>query len=217
VTAVLPGSGAAAVALAAAANHLLAGETWARDKLAQHAGKAFTLASGLFVVELSVTADGAFQPVFSRAAESERHAASESIVLQLTLPISAIPLWLAAPERWGELIEHQGDAALAACLSDIGTTAPWLIERELGRLLGPIAGQRLARLGRAFLDFPAYAASRLAHSVASYATEDSGPLPTGAAARALALQISAVEGRTSALQALVHALDQKTNFTREFP
>ena len=75
-------SGRSPEALAArAANRALAGETWARDQLALHAGQAFAIESGPLEAVFTIGADGSFT------------AASRDTSVALRLTISPLALW----------------------------------------------------------------------------------------------------------------------------
>jgi len=83
---------------------------------------------------------------------------------------------------------------------------PWLVEQAFASVLGAIAGQRVADLGRRLLAFPEYAAERVGDSVAGYARERSGLLATGDEGRAFAQHVGEIASRVDALAARIDAL-----------
>jgi ubiquinone biosynthesis protein UbiJ len=182
---------------AAVANHLLAREGWARERLAQHAGQTFAIAVGPFGTALAIDATGMlFAP------------RTDAVAADVTLRLSPldVPSLLADPSRWSALVDVRGDAALAASLAELAQTVPWFIERALASLLGPIAGQRAADAGRALLRAPAYAASRFADALASYASDEVRIATRGIELATFAEQVAALASRTDALAMRVDAL-----------
>src|SRR5207247_2400862 len=79
------------------------------------------------------------------------------------------PALLADPRHWSEYVREDGDVALGGALKELAQTLPWFVEQAFARALGPIAGQRVADVGRRLLGFPEYAAERVTESVARYA------------------------------------------------
>ena len=149
-------------ALAAeAANRALNGETWARDQLAAHAGRAVAFSSGPFLATFAIQDDGTFA------------AAPGGAVADLTLTVSplALPALAAEPSRWRASVRADGDQALAATVESIAQTFPWFVERAFARAFGPIAGQALADVGRTLLAIPAAMSHQAAAGVAQFASE----------------------------------------------
>ena len=183
----------------AVANHLLAREGWARERLAQHAGQTFAIAVGPFRAELAIDANGMlFAP--------RTDAVAPDVTLRLS-PLD-VPSFLADPSRWSGLVEVQGDGALAATLAEIAQILPWFVERALASVLGPIAGQRVADAGREMLRAPAYAASRLIDALASYASDEARIATRGIELMTFAEQVAALGTRTDALAMRIDALGE---------
>jgi ubiquinone biosynthesis protein UbiJ len=159
------------------ANHLLADEAWAREKLRAHAGRAFTLASGPLSVAFAIDDDGTLDsaPARGTAPDAELHVS----------PLD-VPALLAEPSRWDKLVTAKGDATLAATLKELAHTLPWFVERAFANAFGPVVGQRLADAGRRMLAFPDYAGERLAENVVSYARDEAGLLARADEARVFA-------------------------------
>ena len=96
--------------------------------------------------------------------------------------------------------------ALAATLSELAQTLPWFVEASFARMLGPVAGMRVARLGQRLLSFPDYATRRFAESAVSYA-RDEAPLGVNATeCRSLAAENEALAQRADALAERVDRL-----------
>lgn len=177
------------------ANRALAGEDWARQKLALHAGRTLRLQAGPARVGFALDAEG-------------RLAASDaSPDLTLTISPLRLPALLAEPARWNELVASDGDSALAATLAELALALPWFVERWLSNALGPLAGQQVAEAGRRLLALPEYAARRIGENLARYVGDEARLAVRRAEARAFATDIDAVAARVNALAARVDALD----------
>jgi ubiquinone biosynthesis protein UbiJ len=181
----------------AIANRVLEREAWARQRLAAHAGRTFVISSGPAASAFAIDESGR---VFS--------ALPSASTADLTLRLSPLdmPAFLADPTRWDRYVKADGDPALAATLKDLAPTMPWLIEQAFASVLGAIAGQRVADIGRRLLAFPEYAAERVGDSVAGYARERSGLLATGGESRAFTRQVGELASRVDALAARIDTL-----------
>jgi ubiquinone biosynthesis protein UbiJ len=184
---------------AALANRILEGVDWARQRLAEHAGRSFSVTVGPLGAAMRIDAAG-------RLATVSRRDATPDVALAIS-PI-ALPRLLVNPARWGEFVTVTGDAGFAAALEDLAQTIPWFVERLFERHFGPIAGQRAADAGRRLLGFPEYAIERIGASVAGYARDEAQVAAHPAAFRrfsddtaALAARVEAIERRVGALAA----------------
>ena len=185
---------------AAAANRVLEHEPWARERLAAHAGRAFSVRVGPAVAAFRIGPDGylAREPLAGSAPD-----------LALTLSPFNVPAMLANPSRWSEFVVEEGDADLAVALRDLAVALPWLVERGLARPFGAIVGQRLADIGRAALELPEYMATRVAANVGSYARDEVQVLAHPADVRALADAAALLAARIDALDLRVASLAQR--------
>ncbi len=179
------------------ANSMLERESWARQRLAVHAGRTFVVVSGPVVTSLRIDDTGLL------AAHALADGAPD---LRLVIQPWSIPGLLADPARWDAVVTAEGDPALAATLRELAQTAPFWVEQFLSRWLGPMIGQRLAGVGRQALALPDYAAERLAESAASYMREQTGLLATGEEARVFFEQATALAQRVDELDRRLQAL-----------
>ncbi len=181
------------------ANRLLGQQDWARARLAPFSSRTFALAIGPMHALWTIIEGGTLAP------------GTEGAVADLELAISplAVPGLLAAPTRWNELVRESGDADLAGALKDIAQTTPWLVEKLLGEMLGPVAGQRVADLGRDLLRFPGYATDRLTDSAVSYARDEAQLLAPAAAMRRFSAELAAVAATVDTLAARIDALAER--------
>jgi ubiquinone biosynthesis protein UbiJ len=177
------------------ANRALESESWARDKLAPHAGKTMRVEVGPARIGLAIEAEG-------------RLAASETAAPDLMIAIEPLrlPSLLAQPTRWGELVKAQGDAALAATVAELAPTLPWFVERLLAGVLGPMAGQQIADAGRRLLTLPEYAGERIADSVARYVGDEARLAVRRVESLRFAADVAELAARIDALTSRVDAI-----------
>jgi ubiquinone biosynthesis protein UbiJ len=184
-----------------AINHALSREPWARTRLSAFNGSTFAVIAGPVRATCAIMPDGTVE-------------VSDGVP-ELTLSVSPmnVPTLLAQPARWGEFVVAEGDPSLAATLAELALTLPWLVERELASLLGPIVGTRVADAGRAMLGAPAYAGERLGESVARYVRDEARLVVTRADAHDFASAVSDIDRRVDALWARLELLDRETDRT----
>jgi ubiquinone biosynthesis protein UbiJ len=184
----------------AIANQVLERETWARQRLAAHSGRVFAVAVGPLTSALAVDASGMVEP----ATLADRPADATLRVSPLDLPA-----FLADPSRFDRYVSAEGDAALVATLKDLAQTLPWFVEHAFARVLGPIAGQRVADAGRALLAFPGSAAERIGESVIGYARDEAGLIARGDEARTFGEQVALLAVRVDGIAARIERLAQR--------
>lgn len=189
----------------AAANRLLEQEPWARTRLAGHAGRSFTVRVGPAVAAFRIAPSGYLERAPLAGATAD---------LSLTLSPFNVPAMLANPARWNEFVVEEGDRELAGTLRDLARTLPWFVERGLARPFGAIVGQRVADIGRAALEMPEYAATRVAANVGSYARDEAQLLAHPADMRALADETALLAARIDALDARVASLAERQSAAR---
>jgi ubiquinone biosynthesis protein UbiJ len=179
------------------ANRMFGRERWAREALARHAGRTFSVTVGPLSSRFAIGTDGALSPAEAAASPPD---------LELAFSPLSVPSLLSDPSRWPRLVVATGDAGLAATLQDLAKTLPWFVERAFASVLGPIAGQRVADAGRALLAFPGYASARFAESAGSYVRDEAGLIPSGAEGRAFGEQVASAAERVDALDARIERL-----------
>lgn len=181
------------------ANRMLRQQDWARARLAPFASRSLALAIGPIHVLWTIDEGGTLR------------AGSEGASADLSLSIAplAVPALLADPSRWNELVDESGDAELGGALKELAQSTPWLVEKLLGDALGPVAGQRVADLGRSLLQFPRYASDRFADSAVGYARDEAQLLAPAAAMRRFTAELAEVAVAVDALAARVAALDER--------
>jgi ubiquinone biosynthesis protein UbiJ len=178
-------------------NRLLEREPWARERLAPFAGRTFLARVGPMASLYRVGPRGLLEATPQAGVTPD---------LTLTLSPLDVPAFLADPRRFAEFVATSGDEALASALAELAQTLPWFVEQAFSRVLGPVAGQRIADAGRRLLGFPDYAARRVAANVGSYARDEAGALAHPADLGLLAEETAVLASRTDALDARVAAL-----------
>lgn len=188
------------------ANRALAREDWARTRLAAFAGRSFALAAGPLSATFAIGSDGVLAPAPSGAAPA----------LTVTTSPFSLPLLASDPSRWSELVENDGDPALAATLGELAQTFPWVVERALASAFGPIAGQALADAGRTLLGVPAVLSKHAASSLGQFAVE-SDAIARRADFDALSCGTAEAEARVDALAARIAAIEAPAHRPRRRP
>ena len=142
----------------AAINHLLAQEAWARDALAQHAGKVACIDAGSIEARMRVTPDGML------AAAGLDQIANVTIRIKL----SDLPLILQHRERAFSYVSIDGDAEFANTMSQLSKGLRWEAEHDLEKLAGPIAARRIVGGARGIVAQARSSSRKLGENVAEY-------------------------------------------------
>jgi ubiquinone biosynthesis protein UbiJ len=151
-------------------NALLKRETWARERLAAHAGKSLRLVVGeIWSLQASVGSDGLWQPC------------DAAIVPDVTLSIPADRL-RDLPRVWHEqglsgvagLTPIQGDAGFARLVSDLAGTLRWDVEDDLSRVVGDVLAVRLVTGARNVVTGTRQTLSRVRDNLGEYLGDESG-------------------------------------------
>jgi len=118
--------------IAAAFDHLVTAEPWARQALAAHAGKAVRFVSAPFVLTFAILENGRIAAASSDTAPA----------VSLDVPIAAVPQ-LAFAALNGDMqtaaLRHTtvtGDAELAQLISRLTQSLRWDAEEDLSRVIG---------------------------------------------------------------------------------
>ena len=146
----------AAGAAAAALNHLLAREPWARATLAPFAGRSARLLAPPFAVQLGIAADGSFS------------VGSGEPTVRIGVDAAALPQVLLDPKAALRNVRLDGDAEFAQALSGVLQKLRPEPEEELSRFVGDAAAVRIVAVLRAALAGAREAGGRLAAQTADY-------------------------------------------------
>src|SRR3954470_21971634 len=98
------------------ANRILEGESWARDKLAAHAGRVFSITCGPVTAAFRITDAGILE---------NASVAGGTPDLCLSVLTLRLPAYTADPRNWSQYIREDGDVALGGTLKELAQTLPW--------------------------------------------------------------------------------------------
>jgi ubiquinone biosynthesis protein UbiJ len=146
----------AAKPFAAAVNHLLARESWARERLAPYAGKTARLSCPPVVLALLVQPDGYLGAVD----ETGTH----QFDVTVSVPSDALPAFVQGGQA--AVMKHvkiEGDAEFATVIAKLAEHLRWEPEEDLAKLIGDgpawrvasvvrTVGEHVQRTGRNLLD-----------------------------------------------------------------
>ena len=150
---------------AAALNHLLEAESWARDRLAPFAGETVELrAPPLPTLGFSIAEGGRLAPA---DADADAGAA-----LTITVGPGAPAALLQGEEQLLREVQVSGNARLAAEVMFLVRHLRWDAEEEAARVIGDVAARRLAMMVRGVAAWHRDAARRVAESLVEYAAEE---------------------------------------------
>lgn len=175
-----------------ALNHLLAGETWARERLHGFAGQHVRLAGGPLKLDLVVDGEGYFH--------CQEDASQESPAVTIELPADAPFRFLLDRSAVFSAARLFGAADFAETLAFVFRNLRWDVEEDLSRLVGDIAARRLVSSGEAFLAWQKQAGRNLAANVAEYLSEESGMLVVKRDVTRFAEDVAAVGQETERLE-----------------
>jgi ubiquinone biosynthesis protein UbiJ len=144
-----------------ALNRLLAGEPWARERLAPFAGACVEVRNPPFPpLHFLLRADGTVE------------AGGGEPALVVTLGPHAMLDLVRGREHFMRAIEVTGDPALAAEVRLLARHLRWDAEEALSQVVGDVAAHRLADAARAFFAWQSDAARRLGESLVDYAVDE---------------------------------------------
>jgi ubiquinone biosynthesis accessory factor UbiJ len=149
--------------IAAALNHLLDTEAWARARLVPFAGDTVEFAlPPLPALRLGIESDGRLRPAARVGAPS----------LLVRLGPEAGAAFLRGEDHFMRAIDVSGNAKLAAEVLVLVRHLRWDVEEDLSRVVGDIAAHRLVGWGRSFTAWQRDAIAQLADSAMEYALEE---------------------------------------------
>jgi len=148
--------------VSAAINHLLARESWAREKLARHAGKVALFDAGVISLRLKAAADGMVEAAGSDELQN----------VTIRVKLSDLPLILQNREHAFSYVQIEGDADFANTISQLSETLRWEAEEDLAKLVGDAAAVRIAGTARSALNAAKTTQQKIVENVAEYFLEE---------------------------------------------
>ncbi len=147
-------------------NHLVQGESWAQERLRQHAGARLLVESGGMRIGLTIDEHGCFR-------ESDTSTPPD---VTLTLPAESVAGALFDREKLFGAVRLGGSAEIAESLAFVFRNLKWDAEGDLAAIVGDIPARRLALFGQAAAAAAQGGIVRTTENIAEYAAHDSGLL-----------------------------------------
>ena len=148
---------------AAALNHLLRAEPWARERLLPFAGETLELrAPALPALRFVIAEDGTLVAA----------SGSGEFSLVITLRPEALPAAARGEDHLLRAIDVAGNARLAAEVMFLARHLRWDIEDDVAKIIGDPAAHRLLGLAKEIAAWHAEAVRRLAEGLVEYALEE---------------------------------------------
>lgn len=151
-----------------ALNHLISGETWAKNRLRPYAGNQVLIDATPLRLYLAVDGDGFFTP----------GSVDQPAAVTITLPGDAAVRFLLDRQSVFQSAKLSGSADFAEALAFVFRNLQWDVEADLAKVLGDIPARRLEMLRVRALKQGRESLARTAQNIAEYAAEESGSLVT---------------------------------------
>ena len=176
---------------AAALNHLLEAETWARKRLAPFAGEACELlAAPLPALRLRITEDGTLLPADDGA----------RITLTLALGPQALAALLRGEDHFMRAVEVSGNAQLASEVLFLMRHLRWDIEDDLASWVGDALAHRLMHTASGLAAWHKDAATRVTAGLMDYVVEEKQLLVRRAELAAFGRELAALRDALERLE-----------------
>ncbi len=192
----------AAKPFAAAVNHLLARESWARERLAPYAGKTARLACPPVTLMLLVGPDG----YLSAVAESE----AQQVDVTVSVPADALPAFMQGGQA--AVMKHvkiDGDAEFATVIAKLAEHLRWEPEEDLAQLIGDAPASRVATLARSVSEHARRTGRNVLDSVAEYLLDENPQLVRRTALEDFNVELARVRDALARVEKRVERLEQK--------
>ena len=181
-------------------NHLLAQESWARDKLLAHVGKVACIDVELITMRWKVTADG--------MVESAAVDAAASVTIRVKL--AELPLMAQNRARAFSYVKVDGDADFANAISQLSQSLRWEAEADLSKWIGDIAAVRLVSGAKAVLGAAQSTHQKLAENLAEFFLDEQPMLVRPQAVADFASEVAKMRDDVERLAKRLQKLDNTT-------
>jgi ubiquinone biosynthesis accessory factor UbiJ len=190
-------------AFAAAVNHLLAREPWARERLKPYAGKCVKLSCSPVTLALVVQPDGLF------SSTSEANAGRFDVTI--AVPLDALPVFLQGGQA--AVMKHvriEGDAEFATTLAKLAEHLRWYPEEDLARVIGDAPAHRVGRLARAVQDQAQRTGRNLLDSFAEFFLDERPQLVRKSALEAFNAELSKARDALARVEKRIERIETRT-------
>jgi ubiquinone biosynthesis accessory factor UbiJ len=191
----------ASKAFAAAVNHMLARESWARERLSPYAGKTARFVLAPFSLYLMVQPDGLI------AAIDE---AQKTFDVTLAVPVDAAPAFLQGGQA--AVMKHvriEGDAEFATTIAKLAEHLRWEPEEDLARVIGDGPAHRIGSTVRLAGEQARRSGRNLLESVAEYLLDEQPQLVRRSALDTFNAELSTARDALARVEKRIERLEQK--------
>ncbi|SIO63560.1 ubiquinone biosynthesis accessory factor UbiJ [Paraburkholderia phenazinium] len=192
----------AAKPFAAAVNHLLARESWARERLAPYAGKTARLSCSPVVLILLVQPDGYLTAVDETQAQL--------FDVTIAVPSEALPAFVQGGQA--AVMKHvkiEGDAEFVTVIAKLAEHLRWEPEEDLARLIGDGPAWRVASVARSVSEHARRTGRNLLDSVAEYLLDENPQLVRRAALDEFNAELARARDALARVEKRLERLEQK--------
>ncbi|CAH2774542.1 MAG: Ubiquinone biosynthesis protein UbiJ [uncultured Caballeronia sp.] len=193
----------ASKAFAAVVNHVLARESWARERLTPYAGKTARLALLPFSLLLMVQPDGQITAV------DETEARTFDVTLS-AVPADAVPAFLQGGQA--AVMKHvriEGDAEFATMIAKLAEHLRWEPEEDLARVIGDGPAHRIGSTVRKVGEQARRSGRNLFESVAEYLLDEQPQLVRCSALDTFNAELSITRDALARVEKRIERLEQK--------
>lgn len=185
---------------AAAINHLLRRESWARERLLPFAGRIARLEVPPTGVTLAVTSAGEV-------------AAADNVEPDVTLTVAAASVLdvLRDPQAAATSTQVTGDGEFAEAISYLFTHLRWDVEEDLSKVVGDLAAHRIASFGRDMAQVPGRVVDSVARSVSAYLREERGTVPSRSEVESFNQAVNTLRDDTARLEKRLERLQAQSD------
>jgi ubiquinone biosynthesis protein UbiJ len=185
---------------AAAINHLLRRQGWARERLLPFAGRIARLEVPPTGVTLAVTSAGEV-------------AAADNVEPDVTLTVAAASVLdvLRDPQAAATSTQVTGDGEFAEAISYLFTHLRWDVEEDLSKVVGDLAAHRIASFGRDMAQVPGRVVDSVARSVSAYLREERGTVPSRSEVESFNQAVNTLRDDTARLEKRLERLQAQSD------
>lgn len=192
----------AAKPFVAAVNHLLARESWARERLAPYAGKTARLSSPPLVLTLLVQPDGYLGAVGETDAQQ--------FDVTLSAPAEAFPAFVQGGQA--AVMKHvkiEGDAEFATVIAKLAEHLRWEPEEDLAKLIGDGPAWRIGSIVRTLGEHVQRTGRNLLDTASEYLLDESPQLVRRAALADFNAELAQTRDALARVEKRLQRLEQK--------